>query len=779
MLLASSSAAHATERLRISLPGGRLGDAVVALGRQAGISIGVTDPALADRRVTPVSGLLSVEEALRRLLRGSGARYVVVDAQTIRIVRTPPASRVRRPRPAPTPRPAPAPPPSPLPEVAASDIVVTASKRPIRAAAFPGIVDILDGRDVAAGGLRGTDAIAARLPVLTSTHLGPGRNKLFLRGIADSSFSGPTQATVGQYLGETRVNYNMPDPDLRLYDIDRVEVLSGPHGTLYGSGSLGGIVRIVPNAPRLDAFDAAISVGASSTQHGEAGADAAAMLNLPLERDRLGLRMIAYAMSEGGYIDDLRRGRDDVNRTRILGGRMVLRLDAGDGWTADFGLTGQSIDGNDAQFADREGAPLTRRSAVQQDFASDYLLGDLVVTRDWRRFRFVSATGIVRQTLRERFDATRPGMTPTAFDQATRASFLSIENRLSRQSADGTGWLIGASFISNRLQQDRALGPPDATQRIAFVDNDVAEAAIFGEASLRLLRRVTATLGGRIAHSRLSGAAPDLPGLPGQPTIQADARRSSFVFLPSASVTATASRDLFLFARYQQGYRPGGIAITGVGISRFRRDDVVAFEAGARYGRGGGALDAALAFAYTRWSDMQADIFDFAARPMTANIGDGRIYTIDLRFGWRPLPRLSLQAGAVFNDSRVTNPEAGVVLAPDSPLPNVARLNASFAASYEASLGGFDLRLFAEGRYVGRSRLGAGALFSVEHGDWFDLGLGGRAESGRHAFTLSLTNLLDRTGNRFAFGSPHTIGDQPQITPLRPRTLRVGWDYRF
>jgi outer membrane receptor protein involved in Fe transport len=73
--------------------------------------------------------------------------------------------------------------------------------------------------------------------MLFSTQLGPGRNKLFIRGVADSSFTGPTQATVGQYLGDVRLNYNAPDPDLNLYDIARVEVVEGPQGTLYGAGS--------------------------------------------------------------------------------------------------------------------------------------------------------------------------------------------------------------------------------------------------------------------------------------------------------------------------------------------------------------------------------------------------------------------------------------------------------------------------------------------------------------------------------------------------------------
>src|SRR3546814_20550030 len=82
----------------------------------------------------------------------------------------------------------------------------------------------LDGGDLAFGGERGMDSILSRTASVSSTHLGPGRNKLFIRGIADSSFTGPTQSTVGQYFGDIRLSYNAPDPDLRLYDIDNVEI---------------------------------------------------------------------------------------------------------------------------------------------------------------------------------------------------------------------------------------------------------------------------------------------------------------------------------------------------------------------------------------------------------------------------------------------------------------------------------------------------------------------------------------------------------------------------
>ena len=139
----------------------------------------------------------------------------------------------------------------PLPEP--QDIVVTASKRDTLSQRFPGQWSRIDGDEFAPLGVAGTEAIEVRSVGFSSTHLGAGRNKLFIRGIANSSFSGPTQSPVGQYFGDMRTGYSGPDPDLKLVDMDSVEILEGPQGTLYGSGALGGIVLLKPNMPQIGA----------------------------------------------------------------------------------------------------------------------------------------------------------------------------------------------------------------------------------------------------------------------------------------------------------------------------------------------------------------------------------------------------------------------------------------------------------------------------------------------------------------------------------------------
>lgn len=783
-----SSAAEAAQRHRLLLPGGRLGDAVNALGRQAGISIGIRDPALAAISVPAVAGKLSVEDALERMLARAGARAVPLGPRTWLIVSAPqprprsqpqPPQRVARLLP-PKPRTKPARPPESI-EPPAEEIVVTGSKRQLPLADYPGVATLIDGDDPAFVGLGGSEALAGRVSAVTSTHLGPGRNKLFLRGIADSSFNGPTQATVGQYLGETRLNYNAPDPDLKLHDVQRIEILPGPQGTLYGAGSVGGIIRVLPNAPNLYDQEGGAYTGLSATQHGGIGGDLAGLINVPIAEGRAALRLSGYGESEAGYIDDLERGLDDVNRTRTVGGRAALRLRSPSGWTVDLGLTGQHIRGEDAQFADRDGKPLTRHSYVPQDFRNSYALADLVVGKHWGDLHFVTATGAVRQTLTEHYDSTRKGGPPTQFEQRTEVTMLSADTRLSREGPQGRGWLIGASLISNRSEQSRALGPPDVLKPITGVRNGIEEATVYGEASVGVGPAITVTGGARLSHSRLSGAALDAPLAFAALLRTIEASRTETSFLPSVAISAQASPHLTFFLRYQEGFRPGGLSVTGALVQRFRNDRVATLEGGVRLlGGRDRNFEGTASVSYTRWNDIQADIIDFDGLPTTTNIGDGRIYTLDLRAGWRPLPGLMLDAAAVLNDSLVTNPAPSVIMTPTAPLPNVAKVNARIGAEYERPLSGVvTLRVSASARYVGRSRLGIGPILGEPQGDWLDTRLGARLERGNHAWSFTISNLLDERGNRFAFGSPFTLNDTRQVTPMQPRTVRLGWDVRF
>jgi len=796
ILSVATTPAMAAERVPIDLPAGTVGGQVLALGRIARANIVVPDRRLWDRPVPALRAHLTVAQALTRIARFSEARVEPIGPDSWRLLPDP----SRRVRPLSLPRdrhPA-----RPLPGVTSGDVVVTASKRDTSRAHFAGQVVRVAGTDLELGGAGGTARLADRTTVIASTYLGAGRNKLFIRGIADSSFTGPTQATVGQYFGDLRLSYNAPDPDLRLADLAAVEVLEGPQGTLYGAGSLGGLIRLVPHSPDPSRVGGSIMLGASATRHGAPGGDAQAVLNMPVIADRLAIRIVADAATEGGYIDKPLLNRKDVNRTRIEGGRAAARLELGDGWAVEAIGIGQRIRGADSQYADRDGPPLTRSAPVTEGFSADFSQGQLVLSGHFGSVRFRSSSGATAHDLMERYDATPPQGPIQLFAQRNRTRMQANETRLWHSAPDGSGWLAGFSYVHNRTQLTRLFGEPGALMPRTGVENGVAETTLYGEAALRLLPGLLTTGGVRVTRSVLNGAGEDVPDsimtLMAARLSEVTASRAQTILLPSASALVDLTRDAQLFLRYQQGFRPGGLAIEGALVRRFRNDRVATIEAGIRSGRPGvDRFDGSVTLAHTAWRDIQADFIDATGLPSTANIGDGQLWTMEAVAGYRLIEGLRLEGALSYNDSRIDAPSSArsvaltagliadpmaaraAVLARLSQIPNIARITARAGATYRRVLpGDRDLRIDGWLRYVGSSRLGVGPVLGELQGSYLDSGLTARLGLGAIGVTLGVTNLADVRGNRFALGTPFTTG-RDQVTPLRPRSLRIGLDTAF
>lgn len=757
----------------ISTREGPAGQAAIELARQTGTSILIADPAIARRPVPPLRGRMQAAEAVRKLAHAAGARAVAVGSAGWRLE---PMARVARHVP---PRPLPRAVPAPERESPPEPIVVIASKRDLRIDQIPAQVEVLEGPLLETGGVGGTEKITRRLATVSSTHLGSGRNKLFIRGIADSSFTGPTQATVGQYLGDLRLTYNAPDPDLRLSDMARVEVLEGPQGTLYGAGSLGGIIRLVPNPAAIGTTTMAAVIGGSLTQDGDPGADVSATVNLPLISDRAALRATFDAMWLGGYIDKPALARHDVNDTRIVGGRVGTRVEIAPDWSVDLMVLGQSTHADDSQYADRDGPPLTSSARVREGSHADYAMGQFVVSGRIGDVRLRSTTGVVRQNLHERYDASLPGDLPRLFAQANRTRMIANETRIWMPERGGFGWLVGASLTRNDTRLNREFDQSEDVSTVTGVRNTITEVTLYGEASLRVASHLVATAGGRFTHSRLDGEGEDvLPeiALARAPTT---ASHSLSTFLPSLALHAELAPQTLLYMRYQEGFRPGGLAIEGDFVRRFRNDRTGTFELGARHGRAGSTpFDIALSLSYTRWRDIQADFIDSTGLPSTANIGDGRVWSASLSGGIAPVRDLRVEAGVTWNRSRVDQPPLPF-LARSISVPNIARVAGRAGISWSGDLAE-NLKLTANTwvSYVGRSRLGIGPELGQPQGDYLDSGLDLRIGNARRGVTLSLTNIANARGNRFSLGTPFSTG-RDQMTPLRPRTLRIGLDSRF
>ncbi|AJA08515.1 hypothetical protein SKP52_07980 [Sphingopyxis fribergensis] len=778
LLLAAPVAARAADdAAQIDVPAGPLGKAVATLSRQARIDVGVDDPALHRIATPPIRGTMSAEAALDKLLRGTPATWRSGRNGLFHVVRRPRAVAVPffAARPKRTENPVAMTPPI--------EIVVTASKRDAPLADCPATVAILSGTNLgAAGTVPDSEAIAGGLPGVGSTHLGPGRNQLFVRGIIDSTFAGPGEATTAQYLDHARINHNGPDPDLRLYDVASVEVLEGPQGTLYGAGALGGLIRIMTNRPALDRTEARASAGFTHLAHGDPGGDAAATLNLPLVDGKAAVRVVGYAVREGGYIDNPLLGISNINGVSVRGGRAALRVVSA-GWTVDLGGVVQSIRADDSQWTDRDGPGLTRSSRAREDYDAHFRQASAAVSRDLGGIQLVSSFAAVSRSMVQRYDngATAP---PFAVTERDRSRMIGGETRLSRQADDGVGWVAGLSLFDSTSLSHRANGAglslAELRQRAV---NKSREWTLFGEGSFRLAPRLIATAGLRISQVRLQGVAwakESLSALPGngRPVV-VELDRRDLRGLPSLALSLRPSKHLLLFARYQEGFRPGGVGVTGLQPEIHRGDRLRSWEIGQRLTLPGGKVEIRAAASYATWEGILAQVVSQSGDLMTLNIGDGDIAAIEASADWRPAAGWNVRGGLFLSRSRLTRSDIGTIALKGGRLPNVPNMGLQGSIAREWALSnGLRANLVADIRYFGGSRIGSGPLLDAAQGDYVDDRILLRIADARHGLSLQITNLTDSSANRFALGTPYRIY-HPQASPQRPRTIRVGFDAAF
>lgn len=764
LLLVAPATARAADP-SISISATTLDIALTSLARQTGTDIISTEAGLSRVRVKPMQGRMSVRAALDHLLAGSGYRAVAVDARSFRIVRD------RRPAPAVHV------PSVPVPASAATEeVVVTASKQRVPLLRYPGTLTTVTGL-AGPGGSRTTpdlDSVAHAMPVLQSTALGAGRNKIFIRGVADSSFNGATQSTASIYFGDVQLAYSGPEPDLRLYDMKSVDVLEGPQGTLYGAGAIGGIIRLTPEAVDLDRVSGAVEAGASASAHGAPGFDVAGRLNVPLVDRMLGVRALAYRVRDGGYIDDVGQRRSDVNRVDTVGGRLAARLDPGGGWQIDASILAQRIEGRDASYGESRDM-LSRFTVQRQPYHNQFMLGRAVVTKNWDSgLQLVSATGVSDLHASDLFDATPAGFPiPLIYRTDDSRLLLTHETRLSRSTQRGNSWVLGLTLLRNRDTEARVSGYANDPADIIGVTNVTQSASLFGEGTIALTRNFSATIGARLTYARVDSEPST------QPASNSFIRgRSTRRFDPTLALSWRLAPRFALFGRVQTGYRTGGLAVArGVGrVADFNSDSIIVGEIGfRRLHDGPTGITFSGSASYAHWVDIQADLINRRGAPYTTNFGNARIFTLEGNVDYVPIAGLHATGSFLFTSNTVSGPLADLSLPQNRRLPETPPFASNVALRYEWRAGGeTQWSVGADGNYVGRSVLGTGDVLDISQGKYLVIGLHGGWERRGTAVTLRVENLTNRADNRFAYGNPFTFITRSQATPLRPVTVRLG-----
>ncbi len=467
---------------------------------------------------------------------------------------------------------------------------------------------------------------------------------MFLRGVADSAFGGRTESTVAVLLDDARVTYAAPDPDIRLVDVERVEILKGPKGSLYGTGALGGIYRVVTRRANLSRTEFAASVTGETVQRGSAG-KRLAMANLPLARDKVALRLVGYGELAPGWVDT--GARKDSNNSSLFGFRAGLGIDIGAGWRAD--ATGFASGWTPTTVAR---STLRWRAAARRNWRKCTTMTCCTVrcALRARRGRCASSCRAVIPPRRERALRRHAGASCSGWAiRSSCSTATSTKSGTTRSAPTGIwiAWLAGRNiYLSAAQKSSRNLsGLADTNLTVDNDNRSAEELALFGELSIPLTDRLEATAGARafrslIEESRIEGAR------------AADFRFIRYGVTPAVGLSWKPEPGRLIYAHYGSAFRQGG---TGVGddgrIQALDGDELETLSAGWRDTIG--AIRFVLGLYHSWWSSIQSDVLRPNGLIETANVGKGAISGAELSLEAEPAERWHLQAGAMLQSAKI------------------------------------------------------------------------------------------------------------------------------
>ncbi len=653
------------------------------------------------------------------------------------------------------------------------EIVVTAQKRAQRILDVPLAISAFTNDALRERGAVQLSDFLQSAPSVGIVDSESGTNRVNIRGISASA----GDSTVGYYLDELPFSFigSVSLPDVRTFDLERVEVLRGPQGTLYGDGSLGGTIRVLTADPNLRQLQGDVDVSAMSTADGEDSYAAKGMLNLPLKEDMLGLRLVASHEDFGGWIDDTLTGTKDENGRVIDNYRAKLRLAPNE--KLDLVLSAWHTE---TDFVDSTVSLDNRTTpAGRTDAEFKYDLYSLVLRYHLGFADLVSATSWMDLSLVNR------GMF-AGFPQigAQKQEVRSEELRLTSADEGRFHWTAGLFY--------RTMERPLTSQILNMLIQQYSDSksyAIFGEGTWSLNKRLDLTVGLRYFkddRSRNDPVAPATLALIRQtnPDFSGNVDTSVDTFNPRFNLAWHVNDDWMLYTNVAKGFRSGQVqpvasliaaALAGrtiaVGIDE---ETLWSYEIGSKSTFAGGRAALEAAIYYNDWRDLQLTVALASGLSGFANAGRARTLGGEVSLSVQPVEDLDLRLSASHIDAEYAESITGVNPHKGDRVSGVPENMVSASASYRwpltSALKGV---VYGSAQYTSERVDVVNVTLPSDNVTVLDTRLGVEGRSwGLYLFGDNLTDEDGAVDVRFpvlAYAAPR----------LRPRTYGVNMNYRF
>jgi outer membrane receptor protein involved in Fe transport len=566
-------------------------------------------------------------------------------------------------------------------------VVVTAQYRAETAQSIPLSIVALDNQALDDRGALQFQDYANSIAGLSYASRGPNRDQIVIRGI--SPLTGVS--AVGVYLDEIGSSNSFNNPDYGLFDVQRVEILRGPQGTLYGEGSLGGTIRIFTNKPSFDRPEAEVEAIGSSTTDGGNNGYLNGVVNVPLT-DTLAVRLSGFDHHESGWIDNAFDNASDINWHRTQGGRLSVLFKP----TADFDLEAIINTQHDRIGLENVQDPGAGRYKVDRltNQAEDERNTQYTLIANYRALggSFEEVFGYYRERDHRGVDSGAtvgvPGL-DLFYDQSNR--IVSSETRYVSYFPGPFNFVAG--FYYKSLERPVGLDLVDGGELFGLpgdyvnqVDFKNSVYAVYGEGYYNFTPALKGTIG--VRWSREDVGSPSITSI-GELVLDSTNLSGTYqATTPKFGLAYQASSAVLLFANIAEGYRAGGVnpippvpadpAFKAV----YGPDKAWSYELGVKTESSDHRFLANATAYYIKWSDLQ--ILGLPSNPalgFTTNAGDAHSAGFELELAARPLPGLELDLSPGFTNAVLDQPAQGSPAG--TRLPDVPRWGLSAAAQYQ------------------------------------------------------------------------------------------------
>ncbi len=542
------------------------------------------------------------------------------------------------------------------------EIIVTAQKREQRLIEVPMSVSLLNGTELEQRGLNGMQDIAFAVPGVTTREDGPGSYQIFMRGLANQYGPG---ALVSVYFDEVPISVTGNDQlDIRTVDLDRVEVLKGPQGTLYGQGAVAGTVRLISKAPALDRFEGRIEGSVASIADGSTRGTLTGILNLPIIEDVLALRLVATFEEGGGWVDQPEAGIEDGNETELTNIRAKALWQVNEMMQAEAMLIVHKAEtrlGLGYEEPDRTTQIAIDPAMILLPKKFDYDLFNINLKFDLGFAEFLSASSYIDHDHQYPFsyiggaETIYGGVLGGVDDRFLTADQFSQELRLVSTAEGPLRWTLGAFYrdTERTLDVDYAyVFSGTVVPDLVYVDYDTYESiAIYAEASYDINDRFEAGAGVRYFEddqTTFDGTDSEGDGFD-----SVDGR----IYLSYA-----ISKKASAYGSISTGFRSGGF--NAGELPNYQPESLINYEIGTKAILADGAVDFELALYYSDYEDMLRRGLVFLGdccggfQSLTSNIGKAEITGFEAGFTWRATDNLTLNATLATIDSEIVEVNA-------------------------------------------------------------------------------------------------------------------------